>query len=81
MASATVSSKGWIVIPAEYRRKYRLKPGDKVRIVDYGGVLSIVPAFADPIREAAGILRGKSSLRRALLEERAKDGEYEEART
>ncbi len=37
MASARISAKGRIVIPAPLRKKYRLQPGDQVRIVDYGG--------------------------------------------
>lgn len=71
--TATVSAKGWIVIPAELRRKYRIEPGKKVRIVDYGGVLGLVPAFDDPIREARGSLAGKTSLTGALLDERRRE--------
>ncbi len=77
MDTATVSAKGWVVIPAEYRKKYGIRPGDRVRIVDYGGVLSLVPDLADPIREAAGMLQGQSSLTAALLHERARDRQRE----
>jgi AbrB family looped-hinge helix DNA binding protein len=69
MSTITISTKGWVVIPAELRRKYRLKAGDEVRMVDYGGVLAIVPALADPIRDAAGMLRSEKSLTRALIAE------------
>ena len=51
MAVATVSSKGWIVIPAELRRRYSLRPGGQVSIVDYGGVLSIVSALTEPVKD------------------------------
>jgi len=34
-------------------------------------VLSIVPAMADPVTEAAGMLKGERSLTGALLAERA----------
>jgi AbrB family looped-hinge helix DNA binding protein len=34
MTQLTISSKGWVVIPAAMRAKYRLKPGSHVRIVD-----------------------------------------------
>lgn len=80
MALLTISSKGWVVIPAELRKKYQLKPGAKVRIVDYGGVLAIVPALEDPIKQARGMLKGKTSLTKALLAERAKDKRKEERR-
>jgi AbrB family looped-hinge helix DNA binding protein len=74
---ATVSHKGWVVIPAELRRKYRLRPGARVVVVDYGGVLSLVPAMSDPIAEAAGLLKGEDSLTAALLEERAGERDRE----
>ena len=51
MTVTTVSNKGWIVIPAELRRKYGLTPGTRVVVVDYGGVIAVVPALADPIEE------------------------------
>ena len=69
MESVAVSSKGWVVIPAELRRKYNLRPGVRVRIVDYGGVLSIVPENEDPVASAAGMLHCRKSLTEALLAE------------
>jgi len=68
--SLKISSKGWVVIPAELRKKYRLEPGDEVNIVDDGGVLSIVPVLGDAVKEAAGMLRDGESLSEALLKER-----------
>ncbi|MCX7670641.1 MAG: AbrB/MazE/SpoVT family DNA-binding domain-containing protein, partial [Anaerolineae bacterium] len=62
MTVATISSKGWIVIPNELRKRYGLKPGARVALVDYGGVLAIVPAMHDPVEEGAGLLKGKRSL-------------------
>ena len=69
MESVAVSAKGWVVIPAELRRKYNLRPGVRVRIVDYGGVLSIVPENDDPVANAAGMLHCRKSLTEALLAE------------
>ncbi|MGQ0603190.1 MAG: AbrB/MazE/SpoVT family DNA-binding domain-containing protein [Anaerolineales bacterium] len=66
----TISDKGWVVIPVELRRKYALNPGAQVQVVDYGGVLALVPTLANPIQEAAGMLKGRRSLTRALLAER-----------
>jgi AbrB family looped-hinge helix DNA binding protein len=69
MTNLTISSKGWVVIPAQLRRKYGLKPGSQVRIVDYGGVLSLVPLLDDPVQQAAGMLKGPTPLTQALLAE------------
>jgi len=69
----TVSEKGWIVIPAELRKKYDLRPGTAVSIVDYGGVLAVVPAMTKPIRQAAGMLKGRTSLTGALMAVRRRE--------
>jgi AbrB family looped-hinge helix DNA binding protein len=76
----TISNKGWVVIPAELRKKYNLTPGTEVVIVDYGGVLSIIPAKKDPIKEGRGLLKGLPSLTKDLLEERKKERKREEAK-
>ena len=78
METAIVSAKGWIVIPVELRRKYGIKPGDQVKIVDYGGVLSVAPVMPDPIRQAAGMLRGGPSLTDAIVAEHAEEIEHEQ---
>ncbi len=69
MAMAKISSKGWVVIPAELRQKYGLKPGMQMQVVDYGGVVSLVPLLKHPIKQAAGLLKGDTSLTQALLAE------------
>jgi AbrB family looped-hinge helix DNA binding protein len=68
-----VSSKGWIVIPADLRKKYGLAAGTEVEVVDYGGVLALVPRLGRPVEEAAGMLKARRSLARALLAERRKE--------
>ena len=72
-----ISQKGWVVIPAEIRKKYNLKPGDEVYVIDYGGVLSLIPASEDPLEYASGMLKGESSLTNALIEERQRERERE----
>lgn len=78
--TVTVSQKGWVVIPAELRRKHDLHPGTKVQVVDYGGVLALVPKLADPVRQAAGMLSGPKSLRSVLLAEHRAERRREKAR-
>jgi AbrB family looped-hinge helix DNA binding protein len=65
-----ISNKGWVVIPAEYRKKYNLHAGSEVVIVDYGGVLAIVPVSKKPIKQARGFLQGKPSMIKNLKKER-----------
>lgn len=72
-----LSQKGWVVIPAEMRKKYRLEPGANLQVVDYGGVLAIVPAFKHPIRDGAGILKEDSSLTNLIVEEHRQERERE----
>lgn len=70
MATVTVSAKGWVVIPVEYRRKYHVHPGSEVEVVDFGGGLSLVPLLQHPVREAQGLLKRGKGLTQALLSER-----------
>ena len=77
MALATVSPKGWVVIPAELRKKYELEPGTQVALVDYGGVLAIVPALSDPVKDSAGLLKRNPPLTKARLKERAQERKRE----
>lgn len=75
MATATISAKGWLVIPVELRKKYDLHEGTRVILVDYGGVLAIVPAMTKPIQQAHGMLRGGKSLLKALKAEKRHERE------
>lgn len=68
MRKVKVSPKGQIVIPAEWRAKYNIKPGDELYLAEQGGELVLYPAAADPIEAGKGLLRGKDSLTDALLE-------------
>jgi AbrB family looped-hinge helix DNA binding protein len=78
MSVVTVSQKGWVVIPAELREKYHWKTGDRVKVVDYGGVVSLVPVLRNPEDEGVGALkvRGRSLLKglhRTRKEERRRE--------
>ena len=75
MNTSTLSEKGWVVIPQDLRRRYGLKKGDRVHVIDYGGVISIVPAAEASIRNSQGMLKGKSSLVKELLKSRRQDAE------
>lgn len=75
MSTSILSEKGWVVIPQELRQRYGLKKGDKVHLIDYGGVISIIPASASPIEDSFGMLKGKTSLVKELVKSRRQDAE------
>ncbi len=75
MNTSTLSEKGWVVIPQELRERYGLKKGDRVHVIDYGGVISIVPASKTPIKRSMGMLKGKTSLLKELVKARRQDAE------
>lgn len=70
MATVKTLSKGQIVIPADMRKKYRIGPGTKMQIMEYGGIIYLIPPVEDPIKAACGILPSKPSLSEKLLKER-----------
>jgi AbrB family looped-hinge helix DNA binding protein len=73
----TISNKGWVVIPSELRKKYNLTPGSGVMLVDYGGVLAIIPVVSDPIRRGRGLLKGQPSLSSSLKKDHELDKKRE----
>ncbi|MGD9049573.1 MAG: AbrB/MazE/SpoVT family DNA-binding domain-containing protein [Anaerolineae bacterium] len=78
MQTATVSAKGWIVIPKSIREKHGLKKGSRVQVLDYGEILAIVPLPDDPIEALHGMFEGQPSLTGELLAERELERAREE---
>lgn len=73
MHTATISTKGWIVIPKDLRDKYGLRKGTCVQIVEYNQTLALVPLPDDPAKALHGMLEGGSSLTADLLAEHARE--------
>lgn len=73
MAIVKTLSKGQIVIPAEIRKRYHIEPGTEIQIMEYGGIIHLIPPVEDPIEAASGILPSKPSLSERLLRERKKE--------
>jgi len=73
MAIVKTLSKGQIVIPSEIRKRYRIEPGTEMQIMEYGGIIYLIPPVQDPIKAACGILPLKPSLSEKLLKERRKE--------
>lgn len=78
MSVSIVSAKGWVVIPKHIRERYGLRKGSRVRFIEYGGTLSLVPLAEDPIEALYGKFADGPSLTADLLEEHAREVEREE---
>ncbi|MDP2168413.1 MAG: AbrB/MazE/SpoVT family DNA-binding domain-containing protein [Thermodesulfovibrionales bacterium] len=70
MSFVKTLSKGQIVIPAGMRKKYHIEPGTEIQIMEYGGVIYLIPPVINPIASACGLLPSKPSLSGKLLKER-----------
>ncbi len=57
MHLVTISPKYQIVIPRLLREKMRLRPGQKMQLVEYGDRIELIPE--KEISELRGLLRGK----------------------
>ena len=73
MAVIKTLAKGQIVIPADIRKRYHIEPGTEIQIMEYGGIIYLIPPVEDPIKAACGILSSKPSLSGKLLKERRSD--------
>ena len=79
MKSAYVTSKGQLVIPADIRRRYGIKPGTKIQFIEKDNYIVMQPVTAAFIRSLWGRYKGEKSMLDELLKGRAKDREREEA--
>lgn len=73
MPTIRTLAKGQIVIPAEMRKKYPIGPGTELQIMEYGGIICLIPPVDDPVKAAQGALSSKPSLAGQLLRERRSD--------
>lgn len=74
MVIVKATEKGQVVIPAALRKKYNIKKGTRVAISEgEGNVILIKPIPEDPIEASKGMLKGKTSLVKALLRDRGEE--------
>jgi len=73
MAIVKTLSKGQIVIPAEIRKRYHIEPGTEIQIMEYGGIIYLIPPVEDPIKAACGVLPSEPSLSEKLIKERKRE--------
>lgn len=58
MATVTISPKYQVVIPSEVRERLKLKPGQKVAVLEKDGVVHLIPIR--PLKELKGFAQGVS---------------------
>ncbi len=80
MEAAYVTSKGQLVVPAKIRRKYGIKPGTKICFLERDHEIIFQPVTKEYIRSVCGMLKSDTPATKALLEERVRDKEREEAK-
>ena len=74
-----VSSKGQIVLPAKIRKKYGIRAGSELGLVEWAGTLYLVPLVeGDPLDELSGMLKGYDFSSEEFLAERRRDRDREE---
>ena len=74
MNSAYVTSKGQLVVPADIRRRFGIKPGTRVNFVEEGDRIIFQPVTREYINSFCGIFKLKPG-EKSVLEEH-----YEERR-
>jgi AbrB family looped-hinge helix DNA binding protein len=77
MSIVKASTKGQIVIPEKLREKYKIDQGALLDILDGKNKIIILPMDKKIEKEGRGLLKGKTSLTKALLKERKRERERE----
>lgn len=74
MTISKATIKGQVIIPVELRKKFNIKKGTRIAIVEgAGNVILLKPLPDDPIEASRGILKGKTSLTKALIKDRREE--------
>ena len=63
MPTSSLSSKFQVVIPKIVRERLRLRPGQRLQVLEHGGIITLVPEL--PLKSLKGFVKGmdKTGLR------------------
>lgn len=75
METTIVTVKGQIVIPSRIRRRYGIKKGTRVCLIERNGEIILKPITRKYIHKLAGILDGKGRALKALMKEKERERE------
>jgi AbrB family looped-hinge helix DNA binding protein len=71
MTITRATVKGQVIIPAPLRKKLNINKGTRIAIIEgEGNVIVLKPLPDDPIEASRGVLKGKTSMLKALLKDR-----------
>lgn len=73
MAVVTSTVKGQIVIPANIRKKFKIKKGTRVNVYDDGEKIIVDPNLEDPAVEGMWILGTHGKVLKALVADRKRE--------
>ena len=76
--TTAISSRGQLVVPAAFRRKYGLREHSKIAWVELEQGLLLVPAGREAVRASRGFLKGTGASTRLLLRIREEERRREE---
>ena len=74
-AVSTVTTKGQLVIPSKLRRKYGIRKGTRVAMIEEDCRIILQPLTREYIRSLRGCLKGEPSALKVLKEGRQQDRE------
>jgi AbrB family looped-hinge helix DNA binding protein len=74
-AVSTVTTKGQLVIPSKLRRKYGIRKGTRVAMIEEENCIILQPLTREYIRSLRGSLKGEPSALKFLKEGRSRDRE------
>jgi AbrB family looped-hinge helix DNA binding protein len=74
MTISRATIKGQVIIPARLRKKFNIKKGTRIAITEgEGDVILMKPLSDDPIEASRGVLKGKTSMIKALTKDRREE--------
>jgi AbrB family looped-hinge helix DNA binding protein len=71
-----VNSKGMVTIPSELRKKYKIKEGSEVAIIEVNGEIQLLPILE--LNEMRTLLPSRAAMKKIYMEARANELELEE---
>jgi AbrB family looped-hinge helix DNA binding protein len=72
---STVTAKGLVTIPLRLRRKFGIRRGTRIAIMEEGNRIILQPLTTQYIHSLPGSLKGEPSVLKYLMESRKQDRE------